>query len=128
MGRILDPGSRTAAAPQRTCVGCRERADRSSLLRVVVADAGGAAQAVVLEPDPRARRPGRGSWVHPTQDCLERAVRRRAFVRALRLRGPVDATAVREHLTTTGTGTCAGPTPTTPSTSSESGSGQMGTR
>ncbi len=36
--------------------------------------------------------------MHPDPDCLEPALRRRAFVRALRLRGPVDAAALRSRL------------------------------
>jgi predicted RNA-binding protein YlxR (DUF448 family) len=92
------PTSRTA--PERTCVGCRRKADRSRLLRVVAAGAGHAtpAGAVVLVPDPRARLPGRGAWLHPDPGCLDQAVRRRAFARALRLQAPVDLTAVHEHL------------------------------
>jgi len=40
-------------------------------------------QQVVL-PDPKGTAPGRGAHVHPTSACLELAVRRRAFGRALR--------------------------------------------
>lgn len=42
--------------------------------------------------------PGRGAWVHPTPECFELAVRRKAFGRALRLQGAVDADAVAAHL------------------------------
>ena len=38
--------------------------------------------------------PGRGSWLHPSPDCLDLALRRRAFARALRLAGPLDTTAL----------------------------------
>ncbi|PWJ56450.1 hypothetical protein SAMN06264364_101428 [Quadrisphaera granulorum] len=87
--------SAAPAEPQRTCVGCRQRGDRSRLLRVV-ADRSEARR--VLVPDPGARLPGRGAWLHPALACLELAERRRAFPRALRLEGPLDAGAVREHL------------------------------
>lgn len=70
--------------PVRTCVGCRARAPRSTLLRVVAIDS-------VLVPDERAILPGRGAWVHPTTECVETAIRRRAFVRALRASSPLDA-------------------------------------
>jgi predicted RNA-binding protein YlxR (DUF448 family) len=59
-----------------------------------VADAGVA----VLVPDPRRRLPGRGAWLHRDLECLDLAVRRRAFGRALRVQGAVDVRAVREHL------------------------------
>jgi uncharacterized protein len=64
--------------PVRTCLGCRQRAPRSSLLRVVARDG----RAVV---DTAARLPGRGAWVHPDSGCVENAIRRRAFGRALRV-------------------------------------------
>ncbi|MGL4178811.1 MAG: YlxR family protein [Dermatophilaceae bacterium] len=35
-------------------------------------------------PDPGRCRPGRGAWLHPDVSCLDLAVRRRAFGRALR--------------------------------------------
>jgi len=35
-------------------------------------------------PDPDRRLPGRGAYVHPLRACLDAAVRRRAFPRALR--------------------------------------------
>lgn len=90
----------TPHVPQRTCVGCRRKADRSRLLRVVAAgDGSGAPTGVVLlVPDPRTRLPGRGAWVHPDSGCLDLAVRRRAFARALRLQAPVDLAAVRGYL------------------------------
>jgi uncharacterized protein len=39
--------------------------------------------------------PGRGAHLHPDPECLALAERRRAFGRALRADGPLDATAVR---------------------------------
>jgi uncharacterized protein len=38
-------------------------------------------------PDPTATAPGRGAHLHPTIECYELAVRRRAFARALRFTG-----------------------------------------
>ena len=86
---------RSPSGPVRTCVGCRARADRSVLLRVVAVQVGGTWTAV---PDPRRRRPGRGAWVHPSPACLDLAARRTAFARALRLRGPLDLAPLREHV------------------------------
>lgn len=81
--------------PIRTCIGCRVRAAAAELLRVVAAP-GRTATAVV--PDPRHRAAGRGAWVHPRPDCVELAERRRAFGRALRVSGPIDAGAVRQYV------------------------------
>lgn len=68
----------------RTCVGCRRREPRTALLRVVAGSGG-------LVADPAARLPGRGAWVHPTTACVEQAVQRRAFTRALRVSAGLDA-------------------------------------
>ncbi|MFD9896465.1 YlxR family protein [Amycolatopsis sp. NPDC059027] len=54
-----------------------------------------------LVVDERRRLPGRGAWLHPGPDCLAKAERRRAFPRALRDPGALDAQAVREYLTGT---------------------------
>ena len=75
----------------RTCVGCRARAQRSALVRVVLTGPG-APRAVV---DARASAPGRGAWLHADQQCLDLAVRRRAIPRALRAAGPVDLDGVQ---------------------------------
>lgn len=81
----------------RTCVGCRSRAEKSDLLRVVAVVAGpGSATAWRLAPDPRGRLPGRGAYVHPDPGCFDLAERRRAFPRALRLAGPLDTSALRQ--------------------------------
>ncbi|MQA82354.1 MAG: DUF448 domain-containing protein [Streptosporangiales bacterium] len=82
LGRLVPDGR---SHPQRTCVGCRVRAAKHDLFRVVVV--GG-----VLTPDPRGRMPGRGAYLHPALVCLELAERRRAFSRALRVaEGPDTA-------------------------------------
>ena len=79
--------------PVRTCVGCRQRAPAADLLRVVARDGS-------VLPDPGRRLPGRGAHLHPDRACLDLAERRRAFPRALRVGGPLDATAVRAVLPT----------------------------
>ncbi|MFJ5235019.1 YlxR family protein [Kitasatospora sp. NPDC088391] len=79
------------ARPERTCVGCRKRAAKHELLRVVA----GEGECV---PDPRGTRPGRGAYLHPDPACLDLAVRRRAFPRALRVQGTLDPGALREHV------------------------------
>lgn len=53
----------------------------------------------VLAPDERVRLPGRGAWLHPSLDCLDKAIQRRTFARALRLSTSVDATRVRAWIT-----------------------------
>lgn len=63
----------------RTCIGCRLRAPRASLLRLV-------APLNEIVVDPRAVMVGRGAWLHDALECYELAVKRRAFGRAFRSR------------------------------------------
>jgi predicted RNA-binding protein YlxR (DUF448 family) len=56
------------------------------------------AGAIRLIPDPRHRLPGRGAWLHPTGDCLDQALRRRAFGRALRTSAAPDPAAVTAYV------------------------------
>lgn len=71
------------------------------MLRVV---AEGSGSQVELVPDPGGRLPGRGAYVHPSPGCLDLAERRRAFSRALRREGRLDAHAVRRWLEEHGAG------------------------
>jgi predicted RNA-binding protein YlxR (DUF448 family) len=41
--------------------------------------------------DPKKSLPGRGAWIHPSSDCLDLAIQRNAFGRALRLTGQLDS-------------------------------------
>ena len=72
---------RNGGEPIRSCAGCRARAPRSVLHRFANVDG-------ALVPDPAARLPGRGAWLHPAHECWEAAVSRRGFQRALK--GPVS--------------------------------------
>ncbi len=83
--------TRARACPERTCVGCRERAAKNELLRTVAVEG-------ACVPDPRGTLPGRGAYVHPVPFCLDQALRRRAFPRALRAPGPLAATALRHYV------------------------------
>ncbi|MFB7373759.1 YlxR family protein [Streptomyces sp. NPDC056222] len=79
------------ACPERTCVGCRERAAKSDLLRIVEVEG-------ACVPDHRGTLPGRGAYLHPASVCLDLAVRRRAFPRAFRVQGPLETADIRYHV------------------------------
>jgi len=83
-----------SGGPVRTCIGCRKRELAVELLRVVAVDGNGERAVTV---DLARKLPGRGAWLHPEQACLDAAIRRRAFARALRITGSPDITAVLEH-------------------------------
>ena len=82
--------------PVRTCVGCRKRAAKRELLRVIAgSDAHGL---TVVAPDPAGTAPGRGAHLHPTTECYELAVRRKAFGRALRVPTGLSSVPVGEYV------------------------------
>ena len=63
--------------PQRKCIGCNKITDKNMLLRVVCIDG---------EPEIDIDKvlPGRGCYVCSNQKCIEQAIKKRAFSRALR--------------------------------------------
>ena len=71
--------------PQRRCIVTGESRDRALMLRFVV----GPGEAIV--PDVEARLPGRGLWLIPRRDIVERALAKRAFSRAARRQVTVPA-------------------------------------
>jgi uncharacterized protein len=75
------------AAPERTCVGCRAKATKLDLVRVVPVRDGEVAIAL------SGSAPGRGAYVHRDVGCIEDAMRSRAFDRALRTGMTADAAA-----------------------------------
>ncbi|WP_183507026.1 MULTISPECIES: YlxR family protein [unclassified Mycolicibacterium] len=87
---------RRTEGPVRTCVGCRKRELAVDLLRVVAVSNGNGECAVNV--DQAGNLPGRGAWLHPIDRCLEAAIRRRAFGRALRITGSPDTSAVVEYV------------------------------
>ena len=79
-------------APVRTCIGCGARAPQGELVRLRAVEG-------LVEVD-RRRSGGRGAWIHAAEACLERAARRRAFVRAFRSAGvQADPRVLRDLLT-----------------------------
>ncbi|WP_369808060.1 YlxR family protein [Leucobacter chinensis] len=77
----------------RSCVGCGVRASRGSLLRVVERNG-----RVVI--DEGACLPGRGAWLHRSRACIERAMTRGGFPRALRVSVKLDTAELENRLET----------------------------
>jgi hypothetical protein len=72
---VAAPGG---AVPQRRCIATGEVRDRAAFLRFVVGPDG------TIVPDIDERLPGRGLWLTPRRDIVDRAVAKRAFARAAR--------------------------------------------
>lgn len=90
-----EQNSLSAIQPVRTCVGCRKRVSKTSLVRLVAVNG-------VCIVDIEGRLPGRGAYLHLRPDCLELALRKKAINRALRVVGPsgLDFERVREYFGT----------------------------
>ena len=67
-------------APQRTCIACRQTADRDELTRFVYRPD----EQPAIVHDVSATLPGRGAWMHPDAKCLEKARTSAPFARAFR--------------------------------------------
>lgn len=63
--------------PQRMCVGCQEMRPKKELIRVVRTPQG------EVEIDPTGKRSGRGAYICPRLECLEKAVKGKRLERAL---------------------------------------------
>lgn len=93
------PGQQPSGShhPQRSCVSCRRTRDKKDLVRV-------AHHRDVVVADFTQTHPGRGSYVCPTVDCVDRALERDAARMRTSLRGgPTNQVqralkTIREHL------------------------------
>lgn len=73
----------------RRCLGCNSVDTTENLLRCIAKN-----NRVVV--DEQGREPGRGAWVHRRAKCLDQALSRRAWSRALRQGPALDCSAVEE--------------------------------
>ncbi len=63
--------------PQRKCLGCNEMKDKKSLLRIVRSPEG------EISLDPTGKKNGRGAYVCPRRECIEKAIKEKRLERAL---------------------------------------------
>ena len=76
--------------PQRQCMGCRERRDKRELLRVVRGTDG------MVSLDFSGKLNGRGAYICPKTECLQKARKAKALERSLETEVPEQ---VYERLT-----------------------------
>ena len=67
---------KTRKIPQRQCVGCREMKDKKALLRIVKTPEG------EICVDATGKKSGRGAYICPDAQCLQKARKSRALERA----------------------------------------------
>ena len=70
--------------PMRQCLGCREMKPKRELVRVVRSPAG------EISLDFRGKAPGRGAYVCRNAQCLKKAIKARAFERAVSAQIPLE--------------------------------------
>ena len=70
--------------PQRQCMGCRERADKRDLIRVVRTPDGN------VQLDFSGKLSGRGAYLCPKSECLKKAQKSKALDRSLEVEIPQE--------------------------------------
>lgn len=68
------------------CVGCREMKDKKELVRIVKSPEGD------IQVDTTGKKPGRGAYVCPHQECLNTAIKKKALQKALQHEIPKEIT------------------------------------
>lgn len=68
---------RVKKVPQRMCVGCQEMKPKKELIRIV------RTPSESIEVDPTGKKSGRGAYICPRVECLQRAAKEKRLERAL---------------------------------------------
>ena len=68
--------------PERRCTACRQIRSKAELLRVVCPKDG------EPELDMTGKLPGRGAYICPSEECVEKALKKGSLARALRRQLP----------------------------------------
>lgn len=63
--------------PQRMCVGCHEMKPKKELIRIVRTPQD------TVELDPTGKRSGRGAYICPKKECLQKAIKGKRLEKAL---------------------------------------------
>ena len=65
--------------PQRTCIACNEKKDKKDLIRIVVNKEN------EIKVDKTGKQDGRGTYICNDINCLEKAVKTKKILRALKI-------------------------------------------
>lgn len=63
--------------PQRTCMACQEKKDKRDLVRIVRSPEG------EISVDLTGKKPGRGAYICPNLECLNKVIKSRRLERSL---------------------------------------------
>lgn len=70
--------------PQRKCVACNERSDKKKLMRIVKNKEG------EIFMDKTGKANGRGTYIHISEDCIEKAIKTKAIERSIKAEIPSE--------------------------------------
>jgi len=70
--------------PQRQCMGCRERKAKRDMIRVVRGTDG------IVSLDFGGKKNGRGAYICPNPECLNKAIRSKSLDRSLEVSIPEE--------------------------------------
>lgn len=91
MEKIYKSKKETENFPERMCVGCRQKANKNTLIRIVN-------NSGEITPDLSGKMHGRGAYLHKNAECLKIALKKRGIERNLRYKGGGIPNQVRELL------------------------------
>lgn len=75
--------------PMRQCVGCREMKAKRDLIRVIRSSEE-ESSAVSVSLDATGKKNGRGAYICPNTECLEKAVKSKGLERSLKTAVPQE--------------------------------------
>lgn len=79
--------------PLRVCAGCQEQKNKKDMIRIVRTPEG------TVEIDKTGKKSGRGVYICPTADCLEKAYKEHRLERSLKAKVSEDIyAALRQEL------------------------------
>ena len=82
------------SVPLRKCTGCQEMKDKRQLVRIVKSEDG------TFSVDFTGKKPGRGAYICPNIECLEKAKKSKGLERSFKTAVPKDVyEQLREELT-----------------------------
>ena len=65
---------KTKKTPMRRCIGCMESKPKGELVRIACYEGR-------VSPDPTGRAKGRGVYLCPREECIDKAIRKKALQR-----------------------------------------------
>jgi len=74
----------TRKIPKRQCIGCQEMKEKRDMIRVVKTSEG------EITVDATGKKNGRGAYICPSKDCMQKAIKSRGLERAFKTSIPTE--------------------------------------